>query len=723
MKQSAKQVWMGIFFLLLIASVVRADDREKYKAFAEEIRKEVWALQLPAFQQRQVPTVYQEESAVILAAHSRLEIDKRTRFALGSFLAGTGSTNRDVSCRNLYRRLILLNDKAAVKEFSEFDFKTDVSKKAWRYDETKKYVLGVRVIKPDGTIQEVETDDYMTLTEGKKGREERQKLAVPGLQPGDAIDVFYYEYVNLENHNLDLYYFSFQENYPMLSYSIYCEIDPKLTTQYRCLNGAPDFKQSINEEKNLVLQAEAKEAAPAEPTLWYSPMRQTPCIVMCVTNPKMKYSYIPPSARKTGVQANPDAKIIQDDDFSFSYAYQTVGDRKTTKKATGLLKEMKNDTLATATCLYNYLVFRYLSDNSWKYNPNAFVQLLEFTFFCAKIPYRLGITTSHHQEPISQLISYRNTDWFIYVPSVRKYYFAPSFYNVPGEIPARFQGQQAILEIDFDLPKKKRPKERTVITLPAGSAADNINTTIIQAEIQGTALQICRNEQYTGTLKENRQNALVPYQTLDRSLRQQLDVEKTREEEVKKKYADDLQEALRKEKETEKENYLAEIKAYHGADAKEMLGYRLHNIGNRADSAVFCYETTYTLNNLVKKAGSNYILSVGKLLGNQLQLEKNDRNRTVDVYALSPRTYEWKIAVKLPAGYRIPADALKKLNTRMENECGCFMAQATYQDGVLHLEAVKEYAHKIEPKERWPQLCEIIDAAQHYESVSVLLKK
>lgn len=723
MKQPVKQMWTGFIFLLFIASTMQAGDRKDYKAFAEQVRKEVWALNLPAFQQQQAPPVYKNESAVILAAHSRLEIDKRTRFALGSFLAGTGSTNRDVSCRNLYRRLILLNDQAAVKEFSEFDFKTDVSKKAWRYDETKKYVLGVRIIKPDGSIQEVETDDYMTLTEGKKDREERQKLAVPGLQPGDAIDVFYYEYINLENHNLDLYHFSFQEKYPMLSYSIYCEIDPKLTTQYRCLNGAPDFRQRTNEEKNLVLEAEAKEAAPAEPTLWYSPMRQTPCIVMCVTNPKMKYSYIPKSTRKTGVQANPDAKAIQDDDFSFYYAYSTVGDRKTVKKATGLLKEMKNDTLATANYLYNYLVFRYLSDNNRTYNPNSFMQLLGFTFFCAKISYRPGITTSHYQEPIDQLISYRNTDWFIYVPSIRKYYFAPSFYNVPGEIPARFQGQQAILEIDFDLPKKQRPKERSILTLPGSTADDNKNLTSIQAEIQGTSLKICRNEQYTGTLKENRQNALIPYLALDRSLREQLDVEKTMQEEVKKKYAEDLQEKIRKEKEAEKENYQAEIQAYHDEAAKEMLGYRLCSIGNRADSAVFCYETTYTMNNLVKKAGPNYILSVGKLLGSQLKLENQDRSRTADVHALSPHTYEWKIEVSLPKGWQVPADGLKKLNTRTENECGCFTVKAACSDHILRLHVTKKYADKIEAGGQWPKLCEIIDAAQRYESASVVLRK
>lgn len=86
--------------------------------------------------------------------------------------------------------LVQINDKAALKEFSEFDYKAEIRKKEWRYDENYQQVLGVRIIKPDGTVNEVSTDEYMTATEGRKDREQRQKLAVPGLEIGDKIDIF-----------------------------------------------------------------------------------------------------------------------------------------------------------------------------------------------------------------------------------------------------------------------------------------------------------------------------------------------------------------------------------------------------------------------------------------------------------------------------------------------------------------------------------------------------
>ena len=54
----------------------------------------------------------------------------------------------------------------------------------------------------------------------------------------------------------------------MLSYTVHCEIDDKLTTQYRTLNGAPDFKQSKDENGNILLDVAVKDIEQNEPDLW-----------------------------------------------------------------------------------------------------------------------------------------------------------------------------------------------------------------------------------------------------------------------------------------------------------------------------------------------------------------------------------------------------------------------------------------------------------------------
>ena len=55
---------MGVLALLLTTPNANADDKEKYKLFAEETRKEVWALKLPEFTNTAVPDKYKDESAV-----------------------------------------------------------------------------------------------------------------------------------------------------------------------------------------------------------------------------------------------------------------------------------------------------------------------------------------------------------------------------------------------------------------------------------------------------------------------------------------------------------------------------------------------------------------------------------------------------------------------------------------------------------------------------------
>ena len=46
---------MGVLALLLTTPNANADDKEKYKLFAEETRKEVWALKLPEFTNTAIP--------------------------------------------------------------------------------------------------------------------------------------------------------------------------------------------------------------------------------------------------------------------------------------------------------------------------------------------------------------------------------------------------------------------------------------------------------------------------------------------------------------------------------------------------------------------------------------------------------------------------------------------------------------------------------------------
>ena len=50
-----------------------ADSREDYRRFTDTIKAEVYAMELPAFQVKDIPAKYQNESAVIKAVYEDVD--------------------------------------------------------------------------------------------------------------------------------------------------------------------------------------------------------------------------------------------------------------------------------------------------------------------------------------------------------------------------------------------------------------------------------------------------------------------------------------------------------------------------------------------------------------------------------------------------------------------------------------------------------------------------
>lgn len=736
MKKLMKHRIVLIIALLAVTITAQADKKQdEYKAFAESIRKEIWALKLPEFEQTTVPDRYKDRSAVILAAHSRLEVTKKTRLSIGSFLLNSGLTNREVTCRNLYRELVAIQDKASLERYSEFDFKAETKHKEWQYDELTQRVLGVRIIKPDGTVSTVDTDEFMTTTEGKKGDEQRQKLAVPGLEIGDKIDIFFFTLTNLENHNLPPFTFAFRHEYPMLSYTVHCELDKGLTTQYRTLNGAPDFRQSTNEEKDIILDAEVKDVADVEPSLWYNPVRQTPYIRMHVINPKMKYGYIPESARKnTGLQANPDVSpIIRDNHYGYWAGNAALACGLTTREIfhlRGLVKDLKKMNLTDeqkADSAMTYLNMGVEASPQGEYDSARFFALFRYFLDLLDIEYQALVTVRNDEkEPMEQRI-----DAYLMVRGVelaksKKIYIAPTLQGqrrvssllTPLDIPAEVQGEKFY----YLQPQIEKTYTRTG-TVPLSTMDDNKNLTTLQVTLQGTEAEICRNELYTGHLKQFYQTHLVKISDRYAVARPYLKLKGTAAEQLGKKEQADFAEWMRQADEREKTDYANEVEGYHGEKPKAVTSYRMKSIGLHPQSRNLEYEVKYTMDGLVKKAGPNYVLSAGKLLGSQMKVEGRERTRTFDVHATAPRTYQWHVSVTLPEGYTVKPDNLKKLNVKVENECASFTAHARLEAGKLVIEAAKNYFHREEPAANFGKLLEVVDAAVAYEAASVVLSR
>lgn len=694
-----------------------ADDREDYRRWAEQVRREVWAKPLPAFSQKACPEAYRQHSVVTLAAYEELVVDQHLKADIAMLLL-TWQAMHQVSVSYCYRTLVAINDEAARDRFSQFDFMSISRGYGFWGKEKQQAMLGIRIIKPDGTVREVSTDDYVRTAEGRKGKEERSKLAVPDLQVGDLMDVFTYSVSQLNERSTNPFVFRFREHYPQLSYQIHCVIDPTMTTQYRTLNGAPDFSQSTDEDGNIVLDVQTTKAAEAEPSFWYEPSSQSPMTMLYITGRYLKGQWAPPSTVKKGLQANPDYQLIVDDDKAFlkkaNFERGGLSGKEATqwKKYCNALAEMNLPKEEHVARLYTGLYYHLLFSRTGTMNAGVFLAMLRQAMLKAGIVGHQLFTTDNAHEPIDQLISYGNTTWGLYVKSIDKTLFAPTYEMAPFTVPSQLQGRKAVVDNGID----------QLMTLPQSTADDNTETVALKATLDGTTLCCRREVRATGASKEPWCRTFALTEDLLAAFNRYLGTDKTLEDLVGKKERDDMAEWQRLQREKERKTYEAEAEEYHGTAATSLDDYGIDCIGFRPDSTQFSLHTAYKIDGLVKRAGPDLVLSVGRLIPQQRKIEGADRQRTDDIaYSFTASNRCFDIEVGLPEGYTVAPESLQPLNTAVSNACGRFETKAEVDGRCLHLTVVKRYEHAREPVANWPDILQFVDAAAKFNAVQVVL--
>lgn len=124
---------------------------------------------------------------------------------------------------------------------------------------------------------------------------------------------------------------------------------------------------------------------------------------------------------------------------------------------------------------------------------------------------------------------------------------------------------------------------------------------------------------------------------------------------------------------------------------------------------------------MVKIAGDNLLVSVPGLIGDQLFVSQDERQREVDAYMGFPRSLRNVINFTIPAGYK--AVGIQNLNMNIDNEAGTFAVQASVEADKLTLLVKKHYKQMTVKKENWSKLLEMLDAAFNFSQKKILLKK
>lgn len=709
------RVVFTILLVQLLTLSVNADEKADYLKLAQKVRQEVWSSTPADFQKRTVPDRYKNASAVILSYYRELSTDYY-RKATADLVLNLRLT-RQIDCTDMERMLIQINDKKALKDYSEFTFKTKSRKWTWGYHHKTQTVLGIRVIKKNGNVQEVSLDDYVDVKEGKNDKDLSQKIAVPGLEVGDCIDVFSLDQIDTQEQQLDPFYFVLRQDEPVLYTKVHCVLDQSLATVYRTMNGAPDFTQTTDKDKNAVLDMVMDKPIDAESSIWYNSLEQSPFIEMYITPTKSKVAVVENAMRKKGVRGNPDVTPILQDDWKLLKSYVSKGGYSpaglpSTYKS--VFKSAKKEGMSAEEKADRIYSFEYVSSGSSQRAFNTVANYLRKL----GVEIEMGITTPFGALPVDKLINYNSTSWFFRLKGTDVYYFPGTYPKVASEIPYIYQGRKAYMQ-----------DSEEQITIPVSQAEANKSVNDMVVKLDGTKLDISRKVTYSGEQKMYGQSLVSPDNTLFGS--SQLEAywrylkydDKDPYSCYTKKESAELKGAFNEYQKNAIDPFKAEISSYHDGDPVQVGGYGVDCVGIRRDSSNFVYHVDYVMDGMVKRAGNNYLLSVGKLIGSSLKLEGKDRERIDDVWRKMAFVDEWNIEIPLPQGYKVSAEALKKIETSVANECGEFTVKATAGNESVKVYVRKCFAHRVEPVSNWSKLLALVDACSAFTDKQMVIVK
>jgi hypothetical protein len=80
-----------------------------------------------------------------------------------------------------------------------------------------------------------------------------------------------------------------------------------------------------------------------------------------------------------------------------------------------------------------------------------------------------------------------------------------------------------------------------------------------------------------------------------------------------------------------------------------------------------------------------------------------------------------EFTVQIPEGFT--AEGVANLNSKVENDCGSFISEATVDGNTVKIKLQKVYKNTYEPVGNWEKLLAIIDAANEWSNTKLLLKK
>jgi hypothetical protein len=674
-----------------------------------------------------VPDKWKGESAVI--------IFKKEFYDFHKF-------GKNVKYTSAVRKRIKLLDANAVQEFSEFSF-------AERFYTNKGFsfrrgttTMGVKIVKADG--KEIEID----VEKEAKDIDDTKKLAISNLEIGDIIDFYYYTVEPFKS----FYEVGFEpvettlgDIYPTMEMKLLFETENDFFINFNTYNGAPELKETFNKGGERKYELVAKDIEKNEFPRWFYPAIELPF-----------YKFQVYFARSSRFEAGADAflsekesviksTVTKDDVFKYyNYKFKPYGDisdiNSFVKSRTFASDEEKvrevyyytrhiyftryvEAFVANETKIF--YPFEYYKNPVFIQNEEQFIN--HFMGFLKKnaIDYDIIIGTSRYNGPIKDLLIEKNVTLLLKVNTknpIYLEYFSP--FSSADQFNYNLENTEAYA---LQISKGKKVVDAENVTLPKTTATDNLSKRISKLSLESnlTDLKVSRVSSFFGHFKEYEQSdKLEFFDYVNEDYKKYgteslLDLVKNKKKQDQ--YQKEFKALIEKIKEGNKEKLKKVVSQEFEFEIEEVV-FELKNTGRFGSNQPFEYEENFVIkNNLVKKAGSNLIVEIGKILTDQIDVNKKEIDRKNNVYMSFPRSFDNEIIFEIPAGFTVMG--LEKLNKKVENETGKFTSTASISGNQLTIRTIKEYKNYFEPNANWSKMVLFLDAAYQFTQEKILLKK
>lgn len=743
---------------LLIAGILSA----QAPATGETIEKE--------FNVTAIPEKWANESAVIIGQKSEYQF---TRLASGRKYTTV------VRVKEYVHKRIRLQDKNALEKFSTFYYVTMGKDGRAEYQIIKASGRAVDVDMKDAIEEENEIPAIYKPIYYRLGIK-YYKIAIPDLEVGDIIDYTIHSTIDWDMKENGIgftpFIFSLTNGYPAMYQQYRFVMANGMKVKFRAFNGASnlkmDAKASVFGEKEsyVAYYMLDKDREKTTDERWSYELRNTPSVkfrvIMLADND--------PESKELGM-ATVDRTFIDIEDVYKRFVgvalYQTTTVNTLVAYTTEYIAKkkeegkLKNDDDVIRECYYclrkvflemyykgpvhseleKYMTGKKLykkvlaqekkneekkeeREDEIRINALVFATALRTSLAVQKIQSELYVYMPRRLGAWRDAVFLEELDFVMKVKSKRKNYFLEAFNNFDN-----FASPYYYLEgvdgysIGYDEPNKyyKTPG-------PVSTHLDNLERKDYVITLP-SAMDIVSVER-TSSLTGHEKSSKVGIANLDRSYLGK-DFEKyynvpTPQKGGKKKKEDEVIniETSTGYDDPDKSERVKERKEMMEKDLKENFDLdkygevELIEDGRFGDSAMLKFKETFSLKNLISRAGRNYIFDIGKLIGGQIKLEQTElQNRQTDMWFTNARTIENNITVNIPAGYTV--DGLEELNTSIDNESGGFISTARIEGDKLIVTTRKMYKKNFDKKETWANYVAFLEPAYKFSQSKVVLKK